>query len=71
MCKLNYLTITHPYLFFAINVVCQFLDARRTSHYTSGYCVFVGGYLVLWKSKNQTVVFQSSTESEYRTKRCI
>ena len=33
---------------------------------TSGYRVFVGGNLVSWKSKKQSVVSQSSVESEYR-----
>ncbi|XP_019089054.1 PREDICTED: uncharacterized protein LOC109127914 [Camelina sativa] len=33
---------------------------------TTGYCTFVGGNLVTWKSKKQKVVSQSSAESEYR-----
>ncbi|GMP56109.1 hypothetical protein CsSME_00020702 [Camellia sinensis var. sinensis] len=33
---------------------------------TSGYCTFVGGNLVTWRSKKQTVVARSSAEAEYR-----
>ena len=33
---------------------------------TTGYCSFLGGNLVTWRSKKKNVVARSSAESEFR-----
>ena len=33
---------------------------------TTGYCTFLGGNLITWRSKKQNVVTRSSTESKFR-----
>jgi hypothetical protein len=42
---------------------------RNDRKSTSGYCTFVGGNLVTWKTKKQKVVSCSSAEAEYRAMR--
>ncbi|XP_043697527.1 uncharacterized mitochondrial protein AtMg00810-like, partial [Telopea speciosissima] len=109
--KLIYLTVTCPYISFAVGVISQFMQCPKKIHWdaacrvlrylksalgkgliyrpnrnanlvgfsdvvwagadgerrsTSGYCTFVGGNLVTWKSKKQTTFAQSSVEAEYR-----
>ena len=44
----------------------DWVRSKEDRRSTSGYCVFVGGNLVLWKSKKQSVVSRSSAESKYR-----
>lgn len=39
---------------------------REERRSTFGYCIFVGGKLVWWKSKKQNMVSRSSVELEYR-----
>ena len=50
--------------------VCGYSDADWAGSFdrksTTGFCTFVGGNLVTWKSKKQSVVARSSAEAEYR-----
>jgi hypothetical protein len=36
---------------------------------TSGHCAFVGGNLILWRSKKHDIVARSTTKAEYRAMR--
>ncbi|KAL5831968.1 hypothetical protein ACOSQ4_017322 [Xanthoceras sorbifolium] len=40
------------------------IDDRKS---TTGCCVFLGGNLITWSSKKQTVVARSNTEADYRS----
>jgi transposase InsO family protein len=41
--------------------------SRVDGRSTSGYCTFLGGNLVTWRSKKQNVVARSSAEAEFRS----
>ena len=44
----------------------DWVGCKEDMRSTSGYCVIVGGNLVSWKSKKQSVVSRSSAKSEYK-----
>ena len=44
----------------------DFARSVTDSRSTTGYCAFISGSLVTWRSKKQKVVSLSSAEAEYR-----
>ena len=45
----------------------SYADNKKDRKSTSGYCTYVGGNLVTWRSKKQNIVSRSSAEAEYRS----
>ncbi|KAA0055541.1 Cysteine-rich RLK (RECEPTOR-like protein kinase) 8 [Cucumis melo var. makuwa] len=71
--KLIYLSHTHPDISFTTDkkTIEEYTDSDSAGSVvdrksTSGYCTFVWGNLVTWRSKKQSVVARSSVEAEYR-----
>ena len=50
----------------AIYTDAAFAGSPLDKRSTKGYCIFLGGNLVSWRSKKQNVVAQSSVEAEFR-----
>ncbi|GAA0156648.1 transmembrane signal receptor [Lithospermum erythrorhizon] len=68
---LQYLTLTRPDIFYAIQQVCLFMHDPRTQHMnaysesTSGYCVYLGDNIISWSTKRQATFSWSSVEAKY------
>ncbi|RDY07752.1 putative mitochondrial protein, partial [Mucuna pruriens] len=52
-------------LFMEIHTNADYAGSIVDRRSTSGYCMFLGGNLVTWRSKKQNVVAQSSAEVEF------
>ncbi|GJY82599.1 ribonuclease H-like domain-containing protein [Tanacetum coccineum] len=78
--KLIYLCMTRPDISYAVNCLSQHMHSPLQSHFdlglrllrylklapVTGYCVFVNGSLVSWKSKRQATLSKSLAEAEYK-----
>ena len=56
----------HGYNRLECFMYADWVGSKEDRRSTTGYCVFVGGNLVSWKSKKQSVVSRYSVASKYR-----
>ena len=53
-------------LFLEAYMEVDYVGSMVEKRSTSGYCTFLGGNLVTWRSKKQPIVVRSSAEAEFR-----
>ena len=53
-------------LFFKAYMDADYVGSMVVKKSTSGYCTFLEGNLVTWKSKKQTIVARSSAKAKFR-----
>ncbi|KAL6347071.1 hypothetical protein AAG906_012322 [Vitis piasezkii] len=54
--KLNYLTVTRPDIAYVVSICfidVDWVGSKADRRSTTGFCVFIGGNLVSWKSKKR------------------
>ncbi|XP_039015557.1 uncharacterized mitochondrial protein AtMg00810-like [Hibiscus syriacus] len=61
--KLIYLSLTRPDIVFPVSIDLSWASELTDRRSTTGYCSFVWGNLVTWRSKKQAVVSRSSAEA--------